>query len=425
MIFILIVSFLILLFSSVPVAVAMGLSGIFALKLSGIPLLLFAQKSFSMVDNFCWLAIPFFVIAGEAMGRGGLSKRIIKFGNCLVGHFTGGLCMSAIICSVIFAGISGSASADTSAIGSVIIPTLLKKGYNKGFVSSLIAAGGSLGPIIPPSITMILYGSIAQLPIGKLFLAGAIPGLTMGLGFLVVCYFLCKKMGYVGENKASLSELGVSFIQALPALFAPAIVLGGIFSGFFTATESGIIAAIYSLFVGVFIYKEIKIWDFKDILLKSSYTTSIVILIVAVSGTFTSLLIRENIPFKFINWVTGVTDNPSLIVLFVILFILFIGMFVEVAAATVMLAPILYPLAAQFGLDPIHFGAIVVIALVIGMTTPPVGSILFLSTAIAKGSVRETSRYILPYLAVMMLVLFMMAYYPPLATYLPTLILGG
>jgi tripartite ATP-independent transporter DctM subunit len=414
--------FLILMVLGVPIAFAMGMASIIGLVVaSDIPLSLVAQRMFESLNSFTLLAIPFFILAGQLMETGGISKRLVNFSYSIVGYIRGGLGMSSIMTSTIFAGISGSAAADTAAVGSVLIPAMKEKRYPAGLAATLQACAGSLGTIIPPSMVMIIYGSITGISIGALFLAGIIPGLLMAVGMMVVTYFYGRKYHLKEEGRLKLKEVWVATKDASWALLLPIIVIGGIMSGFFTATEAGIIAVLYALFVGIFIYKEIKIKEIGKILQTSAANTSMALLIMAGAAILGWIVAYEQLPQTVIKLLTSLTDSKFIMMLLIVLFIIFLGMFIETIAATILVAPILIPIYQQLGIDPVYFGFVMVAAFVFAGVTPPVGGILYITASIGRVKLKEMLPYLPAYFGVMVLVVVLTIFIPQLATYIPSL----
>jgi tripartite ATP-independent transporter DctM subunit len=417
------ISLLVLLFIRVPIAFAIGLSSIIALLFfSDIPLSLLIPRMLNTLNSTTFLAIPFFMLAGTIMEKGGISDRLIRFSSSLVGHIRGGMGHVTVLTSMAFAGISGSASADTSAVGAVTIPSMIKKGYPKGYAAALTACAGSLGPIIPPSIIMIVYGSLTGLSIGKLFLAGAIPGIIIGLGLMTINYMCAKKLGLEKEERASLKEVWKSFLSAFWALLAPVIIIGGIVTGIFTATESGVIAVVYCLIVSLFVYKGMKLSQLGNILLAASNTTVMVMFIAAAASGFGWILANEQFPFKVATFLSEFTSNKYLLWLILIAFLLFIGCFLETIAAAIIFVPVLAAIGTDFGYDPIQFATVVAICLIIGGITPPIGVLLFITNGIAKANINESIKYLWPFFGMIVFVILLVAYVPFLSTWLPGLV---
>ncbi|MFA6507447.1 MAG: TRAP transporter large permease [Treponemataceae bacterium] len=425
MLTVLFISFLILLFLGMPIGFSMGLSALLAILSSGKDILMIVPaKLFSGLDSFTLMAIPLFLLAGKLMEEGGVSERLVKFANALVGSLRGGLSYVAVVSSVIFAGISGSASADTSAIGSILIPSMINKGYKKGWVACLIASGGTIGPVIPPSLLMIIYSSITGLSIATLFLAGIIPGLLMAGALLVICYFYARKHPEtVSDEKFSFKALWISFKDSFLALMLPVVIVGGILSGVFTATEAAAVSVMLALAIGLFIYREISLKDMWRILAEAAKSSAMLMIIIGMASIFAWVLGIQQFPKLAVNFLTSLTSNPSLIILLVIVFLLIIGCFVETIAALVILIPVLHPIALQFGFNPIHFAMVVVITALIGAITPPVGILLFISAGMAKIDMKEVLKYVAPFIICLTIVVFIVAYVPWFTMVLPNLLL--
>ena len=426
------VTFLFLMFVvGAPLAITMVLSSLAALWYHGtlpgaapIPFVVTPQRMFIIVDSFPLMAVPYFILAGELMERGGISLRLVKFAVALVGRIRGGLCLATVLASMIFAGVSGSGAADTAAIGSLTIPAMIKKGYPRGFAAALQAVAGSLGPIIPPSIFMLIYAAIANLSPARMFLGGIIPGILMGLGFMALSYAYSVRHGYGAETAAGWREIFHATIDASWALVSPVIILGGILGGVFTATEAGVIAVVYALFVGIFIYGEIRWSDLPTALVKAALTTSIVMFVVAASGIFGWLLAAARAPVVAAEFLTSLTDSRFMIFLIVIVFLLIVGGLMEEAASIIILVPVLHPLAVRFGINELHWGVILSMTLVVGAVTPPVASFLFIATAIAKTTLGDASRNIWVFLAVMVGVILLSVIFPGLVLFLPRVLMG-
>ncbi len=426
------VTFLVLMFGlGAPLAITMVLSSLAALWVHGtlpgaapIPLVVTPQRMFIIVDSFPLMAVPYFILAGELMERGGISLRLVKFAVALVGRVRGGICLAAVLASMIFAGVSGSGAADTAAVGSLTIPAMIKKGYPRGFVAALQAVAGAIGPIIPPSIVMLIYASIANQSPARMFLGGIIPGILIGLGLMGVSYAYSIRHGFGAEEAAGWREVLRATVDASWALVSPVIILGGILSGVFTATEAGVIAVVYALLVGVFVYKEIRWTELPAALVKAALTTSIVMFVVAASGIFGWLLAAARAPVVAAQFLTSLTDNRFMIFLIVIVFLLIVGGLMEEAASIIILVPVLHPLAVRFGINELHWAVILSMTLVVGAVTPPVASFLFISTAIAKTTLSDASRNVWIFLAVMVGVILLSVILPDLVLFLPRLLMG-
>ena len=415
--------FFVFLMLGVPIAFSLGLGSVVAIFMDDkISSMLVAQKLFSSINSFSLMAIPFFMLSGELMEAGGISKRLVNIAKAFVGHITGGIGMVDIGTSVLFAGVSGSAAADTAAVGPMLIPSMLKNGYQRGLAAVIQACAGSLGPIIPPSLTMIIYCSLTGLSIGECFMAGVIPGLIIGLGVAVVTYFYARRLGIKGDERVPYRERLTAIKDGILAIIMPLIIIGGIVSGIFTPTESGAIAVIYALVIGMFVYKEFTYRELPRIVLKAASMTGMALLIVAGASIFSWLVAYEKFPKMIITFLTGLTDNKYVIMMLLVLFLLFVGMFIETLSATIICAPILMPVAAQYGIDPIQFALIMVITLVYAGVTPPVGGVLFITMGIAKAKMKEALTYLAPYLGIICIVILLLIFVPQISLLLPRLL---
>jgi C4-dicarboxylate transporter DctM subunit len=426
MLLILGVAFFLGLALGMPVAFAMGVSALLALTLgdSFYPLEVLPQRMFVMVDSFPLLAIPFFILAGEIMERGGISARLIGFAHALVGHLRGGLAHVSIVSSMIFAGVSGSSVADATAVGSIMQPAMIRKGFPRGFTAAVQACAASIGPIIPPSIIMIIYGSITGVSIGQLFLAGVIPGFAIGFALMAITYLYAVRRGWQGEPWGGFAPIRRSMREAFWALIAPLIIIGGIIFGVFTATEAGVVAVVYAWVIAMFVYREIGWRDLYAIILRAALITASVMLIIAAAGIFGWLLAVERAPQDAAAAIGEFTRDPAIVMLLALLLVLLVGCFVDVTAAAIMMIPVLYPLGQQFGFDPVHYAFVLCLGFVIGGLTPPVGILLFVTMTIAQTSMRETLRFLWPFLIAIIAILFALAYLPAVVLFLPRLVFG-
>jgi C4-dicarboxylate transporter DctM subunit len=413
-------TFTVLLLLNVPIAVTLGLSSLAALLVMGTPLSLFPMIMYASTAKFTLLAIPFFILAGIIMERAGISKRLIHFANTAVGHFTGGLAMVAVLTSVFFAAISGSGPATVAALGSFLIPAMDRAGYSKGMASALLATSGSIGIIIPPSIAFVIYGVVAEVSIGRMFVAGVMPGLLMGFCLIVVSYYISAKRGYGGQKKASPKEVLKAFVDAVWGLMTPVIILGGIYGGIFTPTEAAGIAVMYGLFVGVFIYKEIKLKDLKNLLVESSVSSAVVMLIVANASLFAWLITTQGIAAQLASALVGISSNRIVILLFINVLLLIAGCFIDAVSAYYILLPILMPVVYSLGINPVAFGVIMTVNLAIGQITPPVGVNLYVACGIAKISLKEITKHLTPFLVAALVSLMLITYIPQISLWLPT-----
>ena len=389
------ISMIVLLIVGVPIAFVLCGSSIIAILSTGdIHNAIVIQRMFSGSGSFTLLAIPFFVLAGSLMSSGGISKRLVNLCNSLFGHISGGLAMVAIITCAFFAAISGSSAATAAAVGTIIIPEMLKHKYDKDFAGATVASSAELGVIIPPSIGLIQYGVATGTSISDLFMAGFLPGIFICLVLCVVAHFLCKKQGFEPSKKATRQEKIQAFKDAILAILMPVIILGGIYSGVFTPTEAAVIAVFYGLIVGVFVYKEIKLSDIPRILTDSAITMSTVLLIMSASTIFGWILTKLQIPQAVAKGFLGISASKYIFLLLVNVLLLFIGMFCEAGAAMVILAPLLAPVAQTLGIDLVHFGIIMMANLAIGMMTPPVGVNLYVVCDTAKVKIEGMFPYL-------------------------------
>jgi C4-dicarboxylate transporter, DctM subunit len=405
-----------------PIAFAMGLSAAAAMYfVFNVPLTVAVQQMFSSNDSFPLLAVPFFMLAGALMESGGISRRLANFASALVGFLHGGLAHVTILASMFFAGISGSSAADTAAIGTLMIPEMKKRGYDPGFASAVQASAGSIGVIIPPSIPMVIYGVMSSTSIGALFLGGILVGILVGLSLMTVAYLIARRRGYLPEAGFSRSGVWKTFKEALWALGMPVIIVGGIVSGVFTATESAVVATDYALIVGFLVYKELKLKDLPEIFVRAGLTSALVMFIIANASIFGWVLAFEEIPKTITASVISITSNPVILLLIVNLLLLIVGTFMETASSLIIFVPLLVPLVPHIGIDPVQFGVLVVLNLAIGMLTPPMGICLFVSCSIAGISMERISVAVLPFVAVMILNLLIVSFVPFFTTFIPGL----
>jgi C4-dicarboxylate transporter DctM subunit len=421
------VSFAILLALGTPIAFCIGISALAGLlQMVDTPLLLVPHMMFQGTDSFPLLAVPFFILAGTLMNAGGLTRRLVDFANLLVGQLRSGLALVNVVASMFFAGVTGAAVADTSAIGSVLIPAMEEQGYDLDFSAAITAASSTMGPIIPPSIPMIIYGVSAEQSIGALFLAGIIPGLLIGLALMAVAYLSdSRRQGRLSRHKRASGwrDLLGGVKDALLALFMPAFILGGILAGVFTPTEAAAISVLYAFVVGRFVYGELNWRQLPGLMLDSLVVTAVIMFIISNAAIFGWLVAALQMPQKIVTLLTASISSRWLILIMINLFLLLVGTFMETTASLIILTPVLLPLAKQIGLDPIHFGAIMVLNLVIGLTTPPLGVCLFVSSGIAGISLERLSRAMIPFLLAAIVVLLLVTYIPALSMWIPQLYL--
>ena len=411
-------------FLNIPIAFSLILTTIvlmvFAGELSSANI---ASSVYRGIDNFPLMAIPFFMLAGEIMNVGGMSRRIVNFANALVGHVTGGLGYVSVVASMIFAGVSGSAVADTSAIGSILLPIMKKEGYDVPKSTALIAAAGTIGPIIPPSIPMILFGVVAGVSIVKLFLGGIVPGILIGVGLMIVWYFHAKKKGYkaVGHRQTR-AEMMTAVKEAGWALMLPIIILGGIVSGVYTPTEAAVVAVVYAFFIGMFVYKELNISHMPEILVMSGKGTAIVLLVCGAATAAGYMITTAQVPLMLLRTLNELAGGNVLLAMFWInVLLLIVGCVMDLTPALLILAPMLLPVAESYGLDPVYFGVVMCVNLCIGLITPPVGTVLYVGCGLSKISMGQITKPLLPFIGVMITVLLLITYIPSLITFIPNL----
>jgi len=418
---ILAVSFFVTLALGVPVAFCLGLTTLIALIVLGnVPLHLIPQRMFTGMDSFPIMAVPFFILAGELMNSAGITDRIVRFSTVLVGSIRGGLAHVNIVASMFFAGISGSAVADTAALGSILIPAMKKDGYDKTFSAAVTAASSVIGPIIPPSIPVVIFALVGSVSVGGLFLAGVVPGVLIGLGLMGVAYVISRKNDYGTKRPLpSFREFLISLWGAIIPLMMPIIIMGGILSGIFTPTEAAAVAVAYALLVGHLILRTIKLKDLPKIFFKSMLTTSTILFVMACANSLSWILSTEQIPQTLANVVSGISDNPYILLLLLNLILLVVGCFLEGIASIIIMVPILYPIAMHAGIHPLHFGSIVVTNLMIGLITPPLGLCLFVVCSVADVDFVKLVRSIWPFLLVEVAALTVVTYFPQIVLFIP------
>ena len=416
------ITFVVCFVMGIPLALVMGITGFSVILAMGVPLQLVAQRMFTGIDSFPLMAVPFFILAGDLMNRGGTTVRIIGFANSLVGHIRGGLAHACIVANMIFAGISGSAVADASAIGSIMIPSMEKNGYDLDFSAALNSAAATIGPIIPPSIIMVIYGVSVNVSVGGLFAAGFIPGIMLGLAMMIVVSRVSRKKSYAMSEGFSGARVRKELKSSVWALMAPVIILGGILGGVFTPTEAAAVAVIYSFFVGKFVFREITWKDLPGILFQSGITTGAILLIISLANVFAWVIAANQIPVKLSSMFLSATSNPYVFLLIVNILLLIVGMFMETGAAIILLAPILAPIATQLGVHPLHFGFMMVLNLAIGMATPPVGVCLFVSCGITGLSLEKVSAAVMRFVLAEIAILTLVTYVAPISLFLPRLL---
>jgi tripartite ATP-independent transporter DctM subunit len=407
---------------TVSVAVSIGLAAILGIQASDAHMLISVKEMFNAINKFPLAAIPFFILAGNIMETGGISRRLVEFAKSIVGGVQGGLPMACVLTCMIFGAVSGSSVATTFAIGTVLIPALIKHGYPVTYAAALQATSAELGVIIPPSIPMILYGVSAEVSIGELFISGFGPGILIGGALMLFVFIKCRVMGWGKNDGDSRLSFGKASLQAGWALLMPVIILGGIYGGVFTPTEASAVAVFYALAVGMLIYREIKLKDLVIILRKSVMSSAVIMFIIANAGLFAFLITRAGVPDAIGHWLQEVLRSPAYFLLGVNAALFLIGMFIETSAAIIVLAPILAPVAMHFGIDPVHFGLVMVVNLALGMITPPFGVNLFAACTVAKISVDRIIRELLPFVLVILCCLMVITYVPQVSLFLRDLV---
>ena len=418
-----IVGFFLLLFTGVPVAFALGIATFFGILLTDVPVLVIFQRMFAGVDSFTLLAIPFFILMGNIMEKGGIARRIVNFSNIIIGRIQGGLSAVNVLASMFFAGISGSAVADTSSIGSMLIPMMNEEGYDRNYSAAVTCTSSTIGLIIPPSNSMILYSFVAGgVSIAKLFAAGIIPGVLVGIGLIIAGYIISVKRGYPSHPSPSLKEAIRITRDATLSLFIVVIIVYGILGGIFTATEAAVFGVVYALLITIFVYKEVKFKDLSDILLKTVYTTAIVMFLLATSSAFAYIMALERIPTLIYTLLLSITTNKYILLLIINITLLIIGTFMDMSPAILIFTPILLPIAVKLGLSPIHFGIMMLVNLCVGLNTPPVGTVLFVGIGIANTTMTQIIKPLLCFLIPMVIVLLLVTYIEPITMLLPDLL---
>ncbi|CDX04876.1 Sialic acid TRAP transporter permease protein SiaT [Desulfitobacterium hafniense] len=415
--------FILLIIMGVPIAFSLGIATLVTtINSQAIPLDYFSQAAFNGIDSFPIMAIPFFVAAGVIMGSGGLLRRLLNLGNELVGFFPGGLALVTVITCMFFAAISGSGPATVAAVGTMMIPEMKRQGYSVAFSAAIVAAAGSIGVIIPPSNPFVIYGVVGQESVGKLFIAGIIPGVLIGIILMILAYSTSKKNGWKG-NKDRIDIIAVlrAAWDAKLALVVPVIILGGIYGGYMTPTEAAAISVTYGLIIGLFVYRDLKFKDMYNCLVESGSTTAVIIILMAMATIFGRFITIERVAETVAAFVLGISTNKVIVLLLINIFLLFVGMVMEALAAIIILTPILLPMVSQLGVDPIQFGVIMVVNLAIGFITPPVGVNLFVASGISKVRIEEITRPAIPLILGMIFILLLVTYIPEISLWLPSL----
>lgn len=417
--------FAVFLLLQVPIGISLGAASFITIWYSGIVKVNYlAQSLTTATDSFPLMAVPFFILAGGLMGEGGISRRLLAAAGVVCSRFTGGLALVTVAACMFFAAISGSSPATVAAIGGIMMPSMIKEGYDKGFTAGLVATSGSIGVIIPPSIPMVIYCVAAEkVSISELFIAGFIPGIMIGVFLMAYAWFVSRKNGWKFDYaKPSTRETLRILNDAKWALFVPVIILGGIYGGIFTPTEAAAVAVAYGFIVGVFVYKDLSIKDVPKVVIGAGLTTATILVIIGTATTFGRILTLERVPQTLVEVISAFSTNPYVIMLLINILLLIVGCFMETLAAIIILAPILLPVAIAVGINPVHFGIIMVVNLAIGFITPPLGVNLFVTCGISKMSIEEVSKAVVPWFFVMLLALAILVLVPQLSLFLPNLL---
>lgn len=404
--------FVLFLLMGLPVAIVIGAATMTALHMDGTSLMAVPQQMFSGINSFALVAVPMFILAGDVMAQGEISKRLVAFADSLFGFIKGGLSIVSVFAGMFFAAISGSGAATTAAVGASLVPELKRKGYDPASAASLIAASGTIGVVIPPSVPMIIYAVIAQESVAKLFLNGFIPGVAMGVGLIIIAVIQGHRRSYPRGTALNLRTIWRTFVAASWGLMAPLIILGGIFSGIFTPSEAAVIAVNYAILISFVVHRDMSLRQLYDIVLRAGVTTAVIMFVIAASSVLSWTLSSWQVPNQIASAALSLSSNPYVLLLLIMAVILVAGVFLETASALIILTPMLLPLAAQLGLDTVHFGIIIVVGLAIGMVTPPVAINLFVASTIAGLPIERIARAVMPYLATLLVVYLLIAFVP-------------
>jgi tripartite ATP-independent transporter DctM subunit len=413
--------FIVLLLMNVPIALSLGVASIMAMVYIGLPLDMFPMQIYANIGKFALLAIPFFILAGNTMEKAGISEKLINLANKFVGHRKGGLAIVGVVTSCFFAAISGSGPATVAALGVIIIPAMIKAGYGKGMSSALMATAGAIGIVIPPSIAFVVYGAIAGVSIGKIFIAGIVPGIFIGIALIIASLILVKNMDIEQQERSSGKEKLEAFKDAFWGLMMPVIILGGIYGGFFTPTEAAGVAAVYGILVGMFIYRTLSLKDLYQLLIESAVGSAIVMFIVACAGFFAWFITTQGISQMASNFLLQVSGNKYVFLLIVNIILLIAGCFIDATSALYIFTPIMLPVAVALGYDPIALGVVMTVNLAIGQVTPPVGVNLYVACGVSRIGLKEISKAVVPFIIASIIVLILITYIPDIIIFLPNL----
>jgi C4-dicarboxylate transporter DctM subunit len=415
------ISFAVLLLLNVPIALSLGVASLLAMVSAELPMDMFPMQVYANISKFTLLAIPFFMLAGNTMERAGISDKLINLANKFVGHKRGGLAIVGVVTSCFFAAISGSGPATVASLGVIIIPAMINAGYSRGMSSALMATAGGIGVIIPPSIPFVIYGAIAGVSIGKIFMAGIVPGLLMGAALVIASLLMTKKMDIAPVPKASAKERWIAFKEAFWGLMMPVIILGGIYGGFFTPTEAAAVSAVYGIIVGVFVYKKLTMKDLNSLMIESAVGSAVVMFIVACAGFFAWFCTTTGISDMASDLLLSVSGSKFMFLFIVNIILLIAGCFLDAPSALYIFTPIMLPVATQLGYDPIALGVVMTMNLAIGMITPPVGVNLYVACGVSKITLGQISKAVIPYLVASLIVLFLITYVPDIILWLPNM----